>query len=80
MDVGIIMGSDSDWGVMKSAVDTLKSFGVDVKVIVASAHRTPQKKRKKRRYPWMVKRPKSAHAKPQPPNPKNKRNKRNISS
>lgn len=43
MKVAIIMGSDSDWGVMKSAVDTLKSFGVDVKVIVASAHRTPQK-------------------------------------
>lgn len=37
------MGSDSDWRVMKSAVDTLKNFGVDVEVTVASAHRTPQK-------------------------------------
>ena len=43
MEVAIIMGSDSDWGVMKSAAETLKSFGVDVTVTVASAHRTPQK-------------------------------------
>ena len=37
------MGSDSDWGVMKAAVDTLKKFGVNVELTVASAHRTPQK-------------------------------------
>ena len=37
------MGSDSDWGVMKAAVDTLKNFGVDVELTVASAHRTPDK-------------------------------------
>lgn len=43
MKVAVIMGSDSDWRVMKSAVDTLKNFGVDVEVTVASAHRTPQK-------------------------------------
>lgn len=43
MTVAIIMGSDSDWGVMKSAVDTLKNFNVDVELTVASAHRTPQK-------------------------------------
>ena len=43
MKVAIIMGSDSDWGVMKSAVNTLKNFSVDVEVTVASAHRTPQK-------------------------------------
>lgn len=43
MKVAIIMGSASDWGVMKSAVDTLKSFGVEVELIVASAHRTPQR-------------------------------------
>ena len=43
MKVAIIMGSASDWGVMKSAVDTLKSFGVDVEWTVASAHRTPQR-------------------------------------
>ncbi len=45
MTVAIIMGSDSDWGVMKSAVDTLKSFGIEVSVTVASAHRTPDKVR-----------------------------------
>lgn len=43
MDVGIVMGSDSDWGVMQKAVETLKSFDVEVGVTVASAHRTPQK-------------------------------------
>lgn len=43
MKVAIIMGSDSDWSVMKSAADTLKNFGVDVELTVASAHRTPQK-------------------------------------
>lgn len=43
MKVAIIMGSDSDWGVMKAAVDTLKNFGVDVELTVASAHRTPDK-------------------------------------
>ena len=43
MKVAIIMGSDSDWGVMKKAVDTLKSFDVEAEVTVASAHRTPQK-------------------------------------
>ena len=43
MKVAIVMGSDSDWGVMKSAVDTLKNFGVEVELTVASAHRTPQK-------------------------------------
>ncbi|MBR4152501.1 MAG: 5-(carboxyamino)imidazole ribonucleotide mutase [Selenomonadaceae bacterium] len=43
MKVAIIMGSDSDWGVMKAAVETLKKFSVEVEVTVASAHRTPQK-------------------------------------
>lgn len=43
MKVAIIMGSASDWGVMKAAVDTLKSFGIEVELTVASAHRTPQK-------------------------------------
>lgn len=43
MTVGIIMGSDSDWHVMKAAVDTLKNFGVGVELTVASAHRTPDK-------------------------------------
>ena len=43
MKVAIIMGSDSDWGVMKAAVDILKDFSVEVELTVASAHRTPDK-------------------------------------
>ena len=45
MKVAIIMGSDSDWGVMKAAAETLKNFGVEVELTVASAHRSPQKVR-----------------------------------
>lgn len=42
-DVAIIMGSDSDYHIMKDAVATLKDFGVSHKVEVVSAHRTPQR-------------------------------------
>jgi len=42
MKVAIIMGSDSDWGVMKAAADTLDEFGVDYLAKVISAHRTPE--------------------------------------
>ena len=45
MKVAIIMGSDSDWSVMKSAVDTLRSFDIEFDITVASAHRTPNKVR-----------------------------------
>ena len=45
MKVAIIMGSDSDWSVMKSAVDTLRSFDIQFDITVASAHRTPNKVR-----------------------------------
>jgi 5-(carboxyamino)imidazole ribonucleotide mutase len=41
MKVAIIMGSDSDWPKMEPAVKTLDEFGVEVEVLVASAHRTP---------------------------------------
>ncbi len=41
--VMIIMGSDSDWGIMKKAVSTLKEFGIDFEVHVSSAHRSPAK-------------------------------------
>ena len=43
MEVAIIMGSDSDWTVMKKAVEVLKNFGVQTEITVASAHRTPEK-------------------------------------
>ena len=40
--VAIIMGSDSDWPVMKPAVTTLKKFRIPCEVKVVSAHRTPK--------------------------------------
>ena len=39
--VGILMGSDSDWPVMKAAADVLKEFGVGSEANVISAHRDP---------------------------------------
>lgn len=39
--VAIIMGSDSDYEVMRSAADVLTEFGVEYDIFVASAHRTP---------------------------------------
>ncbi|WP_432407389.1 5-(carboxyamino)imidazole ribonucleotide mutase [Wukongibacter sp. M2B1] len=41
--VAIIMGSDSDYEVVKKSVKILKDFGVEVDVRVISAHRTPFK-------------------------------------
>ena len=41
--VAILMGSDSDFGVMSKAVSVLKKFGIPVEVHVYSAHRTPEK-------------------------------------
>lgn len=39
--VGIIMGSKSDWDTMRHVSDTLDSLGVAYEVRVVSAHRTP---------------------------------------
>jgi phosphoribosylamine--glycine ligase len=39
--VGIVMGSDSDLGVMKEATRVLKQFEVPYELTVASAHRSP---------------------------------------
>jgi 5-(carboxyamino)imidazole ribonucleotide mutase len=39
--VGIVMGSDSDWPVMKAAADICAKFGVAHESRVVSAHRTP---------------------------------------
>lgn len=41
--VGVIMGSDSDLGVMSEAVQVLRDFGITCEVEVVSAHRTPEK-------------------------------------
>jgi 5-(carboxyamino)imidazole ribonucleotide mutase len=40
--VGVVMGSKSDWDVMKSAADTLSRFGIPHECRVLSAHRTPE--------------------------------------
>jgi 5-(carboxyamino)imidazole ribonucleotide mutase len=39
--IGIVMGSDSDWPIMKACAETLKKFGVPYEAKVLSAHRTP---------------------------------------
>ena len=41
IDVGIIMGSRSDWETMRHASETLEQLGVSCEVKVVSAHRTP---------------------------------------
>jgi 5-(carboxyamino)imidazole ribonucleotide mutase len=40
--VGIVMGSDSDWPVMKAAADVLEELGVGFEADVVSAHRMPE--------------------------------------
>ncbi|GAB2896339.1 5-(carboxyamino)imidazole ribonucleotide mutase [Uliginosibacterium flavum] len=39
--VGILMGSDSDWPIMKACAKTFKDFGIAYEAKVLSAHRTP---------------------------------------
>ncbi|MCI3950968.1 MAG: phosphoribosylaminoimidazole carboxylase, catalytic subunit [Burkholderiales bacterium] len=39
--VGIVMGSESDWSVMKHAARQLRDFGVPFEARALSAHRTP---------------------------------------
>ena len=39
--VGVVMGSDSDWPVMKAAAEALDEFGVPYEADVVSAHRMP---------------------------------------
>ena len=41
--VGIIMGSKSYLPVMQNAIDILQEFGIETKVNIVSAHRTPEK-------------------------------------
>jgi 5-(carboxyamino)imidazole ribonucleotide mutase len=40
-DVAIVMGSISDWDVMKAACDVLEKYGVTYDKRILSAHRTP---------------------------------------
>ena len=39
--VGVVMGSNSDWDIMKNACDILKQFNVPFEAQVVSAHRMP---------------------------------------
>lgn len=43
VQVGIIMGSQSDLNVMGHAADVLEEFGIPCEVTVVSAHRTPKR-------------------------------------
>jgi 5-(carboxyamino)imidazole ribonucleotide mutase len=43
--VSVIMGSQSDWPVMKEACDVLTSFGIPFEKHILSAHRTPDEMR-----------------------------------
>jgi 5-(carboxyamino)imidazole ribonucleotide mutase len=41
--VSIIIGSKSDYDVMKESAETLKKFGVPYELIISSAHRSPER-------------------------------------
>jgi 5-(carboxyamino)imidazole ribonucleotide mutase len=43
IQVGIIMGSKSDWPIMQEAQKILQEFGIETEAEVVSAHRTPEK-------------------------------------
>lgn len=43
VEVGIVMGSQSDWPTMKPAADLLAELGVAHEVRIVSAHRTPDR-------------------------------------
>ncbi len=42
-EIGIIMGSQSDWPTMKHAADVLDELGVSYETRIVSAHRTPDR-------------------------------------
>jgi len=44
--VSIIIGSKSDYEVMKECSNTLKKFGVPYELIISSAHRSPERTKK----------------------------------
>ncbi len=41
LKVAVILGSDSDWPVVKGACDQLEAFGIPFEAHILSAHRTP---------------------------------------
>jgi 5-(carboxyamino)imidazole ribonucleotide mutase len=42
-EIGIIMGSRSDWETMRHAAETLEALGIACETRIVSAHRTPQR-------------------------------------
>jgi 5-(carboxyamino)imidazole ribonucleotide mutase len=42
VQVGIVMGSDSDWPVMKAAAEACEEFDIAIEADVVSAHRMPE--------------------------------------
>ncbi len=44
--VSIIIGSKSDYEVMKECAETLKKFGVAYELVISSAHRSPERTKK----------------------------------
>ncbi len=42
-EIGIIMGSDSDYPVMEKAIEVLKEFNISYEAKIVSAHRTPNR-------------------------------------
>jgi phosphoribosylaminoimidazole carboxylase PurE protein len=43
VDVGIVLGSDSDWPQVEPAAGLLQDWGIPFEVVVASAHRAPRR-------------------------------------
>jgi len=43
MKIAVVMGSKSDFPIMQEAIETIKSFDIEVEVAIVSAHRTPEK-------------------------------------
>ncbi len=43
VNVGIVMGSESDLNVMKYAAEILDEFGINYEMTIVSAHRTPER-------------------------------------
>ena len=41
--IGILLGSESDWEVMLNCSEKLEEFGIVHTMVVASAHRNPEK-------------------------------------
>ena len=42
-NIGVIMGSQSDWSTMKNTVDVIGSFNIPYELNIVSAHRTPNR-------------------------------------